>query len=75
MNGAALVCVFFLVRVANTPLTVLYYSAQHHNWNLYQALSAMTTTCHTMLVAELTLQLYWFSQILATGFSRKLKPS
>ena len=74
VNGAALVCVFFLVRVTNTPLTLLLYSAQHHHWNVYHALSAMSFICHTALSAELALQSYWFTQILATGFrSPKIK--
>jgi hypothetical protein len=69
VNGAALVCVFFLVRVANTPLTLLLYSAQHHHWNVYHALRAMSFICHTTLAAELALQTYWFTQILTTGFT------
>ena len=73
--GAALVLVFFLVRVANTPLTLLLYAAQHHHWSLYRALSAMRLICHSMLVAELTLQLHWFSQILSVASRVHLKPS
>ena len=78
LNGAALVLVFFLVRVANTPLTLLLYSAQHHGWSLWQALSAMRAICHLLLTAELVLQTFWFSQILSTALAsskRKLKPS
>lgn len=78
VNGAALVVVFFLVRVASTPLTLLLYSAQHHHWSPVQALYSMRFICHFMLSAELTLQLYWFLQILSTAFTssiRKPKPS
>jgi hypothetical protein len=58
VNGAALVLLFFLVRIASTPLTLLLYSSQHHDWSLVRALSAMRPICHLMLSAELTLQLY-----------------
>ncbi|CAI7995176.1 TLC domain-containing protein 3A [Geodia barretti] len=75
VNGVALVLLFFLVRIASTPLTLLFYSSQHHDWSLVQALSAMRPICHLMLSAELTLQLYWFSQILSTASRRKTKPS
>lgn len=69
INGAALVCVFFLVRIVNTPLTLTFYSAQHYDWNFSKALSSMRAVCHVMVGAELTLQCYWFSQILRTAFS------
>lgn len=78
VNGILLVCVFFIVRVANTPLTLLLYSAQHHHWNVYQGLSAMRPVCHIMLVADLTLQVYWFTKLLITSlltFRTKLKSS
>ena len=76
VNGAALVVVFFIVRVASTPLTLLLYAAQHHSWNLREALSEMRLICHVMLSTELTLQLYWFFQILSTARRRrKTKPS
>ena len=75
-NGPVLICVFFLVRVANTPLTLLFYSAQHHQWDLYKALSAMRPICHILLTAELSLQLYWFSMIVRTVFrAAKIKHS
>ena len=69
VNGAALVAVFFLVRVTNTPLTLLLYSAQHHRWKVLQALLAMRPVCHLLLLAELLLQLYWFSLVLSTALT------
>ena len=75
VNGAVLICIFFLVRVANTPLTFLYYSAQHHNWDMYSALSAMRLVCHLFPAAELALQSFWFYKILAVACRTKLKQS
>jgi len=70
LNGGVLVVVFFLARIANTPLTLLFYAAQHHNWSLLNAFSSMRLICHAFLAAELALQLYWFIQILRAALKR-----
>lgn len=70
LNGGVFVVVFFLVRITNTPLTLLFFAAQHHNWSLLNALSSMRLICHMFLAAELTLQLYWFTQILRAALKR-----
>ena len=75
LNGALLVVVFFLVRIANTPLVLLLYSAQHHNWDFFKALSSMRLICHFFLAGEFVLQIYWFMQLLRIGIRQRIKIS
>ncbi len=65
--GALGVLTFFIFRLLNTPLTILLFAAQQHDWDLLAAASAMKPMCHVALGLEFLLQLYWFSAIVVVA--------
>lgn len=64
VNGALTILTFFIFRVMNTPLTVLLYAAQNHDWDVLAAMWTMRPVCHVTLALEFVLQVYWFSGLI-----------
>ncbi len=51
---------FFMVRIANTPLVILYYAYQHFNGHLLSALMTLRPICVIVIVLEMGLEIFWF---------------
>ena len=74
VNGVFLLVTFFIVRLLNTPLSFLAYAAQYHSWDVVAAVKAMKPICHTCLILEYALQVYWYSAIVKLAHSVVKRP-
>ena len=73
INGLVLLTSFLLVRVLYSPLAILIYAGQYHNWNIWSALKAMYPVCHFFNTVQFLLQTYWYLAIvnIALGAVRR----
>ena len=74
INGLILLISFLLVRVLYTPLAILIYAGQYHNWNIWSALNSMYPVCHFSNSVQFVLQTYWYLAIVSIALGTVRRP-
>ncbi len=67
VNGSLTIVTFFICRIANTPLVIIYYAYQYHDGHLFSALQAMQPICFIVIILEMSMEIYWFLAIIRIG--------
>ncbi len=67
VNGSLTAATFFICRIANTPLVIIYYAYQYHDGHLLSALQAMRPICFIVIILEMSMEIFWFLAIVRIG--------